>query len=100
MNYTAWADWYDVFYSGADPAELNFYQGVCKASQGPILEIGVGTGRVSLPLAQAGMEIVGIDLFEPMLKVAQRKALAVAPLNGSLNLIQACLLYTSPSPRD
>ena len=89
MNYTAWADWYDIFYSGADPAELNFYQGICKAIQGPILEIGVGTGRVSLPLAQAGMEIVGIDLFKPMLKVAQRKALAVAPLKGSLNLIQA-----------
>ena len=67
MNYTTWADWYDIFYSGADPAELNFYQGICKGIQGPILEIGVGTGRVSLPLAQAGMEIVGIDLFEPML---------------------------------
>tara|TARA_Y100000588_G_scaffold257383_1_gene271915 strand:- start:3041 stop:3826 length:786 start_codon:yes stop_codon:yes gene_type:complete len=89
MNYAAWADWYDIFYSGSDPAELNFYHDICNSLQGPILEIGVGTGRVSLPLAQAGMEVVGIDLFEPMLRVAKRKALAVAPLNGSLNLIQA-----------
>ncbi|MCS5643675.1 MAG: class I SAM-dependent methyltransferase [Dehalococcoidia bacterium] len=89
MDYAAWADWYDIFYAGADPADIDFYHGLCKASQGPILEIGVGTGRISLPLAQAGMEIVGIDLFEPMLKVAQQNALAVAPLRGSLNLIQA-----------
>ena len=89
MDYVAWAEWYDIFYAAADPGDLEFYHGLCRASGGPILEIGVGTGRIALPLAKEGMEIVGIDLFEPMLKVAQQNALDVAPLDGSLRLIQA-----------
>ncbi len=89
MDYEAWAEWYDIFYATADPGDIEFYHGLCQASGGPVLEIGVGTGRIALPLAQEGMEIVGIDLFAPMLKVAQQNALAVAPLSGSLKLIQA-----------
>jgi SAM-dependent methyltransferase len=89
MDYVAWAEWYDIFYAAADPGDIDFYHGLCRASGGPILEIGVGTGRISLPLAREGMEIVGIDLYEPMLKVAQQNALDVAPLSGSLKLIQA-----------
>jgi len=84
-----WAEWYDIFYAAADPGDIDFYHGLSKASGGPILEIGVGTGRIALPLAQQGMEIVGIDLFEPMLKVAHQNALDVAPLDGSFRLIQA-----------
>ncbi len=89
MDYVAWAEWYDIFYSAADPGDIEFYHGLCRASGGPVLEIGVGTGRIAIPLAQQGMEIVGIDLNEPMLKMAQQKALAAAPLSGSLKLIQA-----------
>jgi SAM-dependent methyltransferase len=89
MNYEAWAEWYDIFYAAADPGDVEFYRALCKASGGPVLEIGVGTARIALPLAQQGMEIVGIDLNEPMLKVARQKALDVAPLSGSLKLIQA-----------
>lgn len=89
MDYVAWAEWYDIFYSAADPGDIEFYHGLCEASGGPILEIGVGTGRIALPLAERGMEIVGIDLYEPMLKVAQQTALDRAPLSGSLKLIQA-----------
>ncbi len=89
MNYEAWAEWYDIFYAAADPGDIDFYHGVCHASGGPILEIGVGTGRIALPLAEQGLEVVGIDLFEPMLKVAEKHALDAAPLDGSLRLIQA-----------
>ncbi|HIF72840.1 MAG TPA: class I SAM-dependent methyltransferase [Dehalococcoidia bacterium] len=89
MDYVAWAEWYDIFYAAADPGDIEFYHGLCRASGGPILEIGVGTGRLALPLAQEGMEIVGIDLYESMLKVAQQNALDVAPLAGSLKLVQA-----------
>ncbi len=89
MDYVAWAKWYDIFYTAADPGDIEFYHGLCTASGGPILEIGVGTGRIALPLAQQGFEVVGIDLYEPMLKVAQQNALNVAPLSGSLSLIQA-----------
>jgi ubiquinone/menaquinone biosynthesis C-methylase UbiE len=36
--------------------------------QGWCLEVGVGTGRISVPLAQAGIKVVGIDLSKPMLR--------------------------------
>jgi ubiquinone/menaquinone biosynthesis C-methylase UbiE len=36
--------------------------------RGWCLEVGVGTGRISLPLAQAGIKVVGIDLSKPMLR--------------------------------
>lgn len=37
------------------------------AGHQPVLEVGVGTGRVALPLAEAGLEVRGIDLSGPML---------------------------------
>src|SRR5262245_37241751 len=37
------------------------------ASGGPALELGIGTGRVALPLSRAGVEVHGIDLSTAML---------------------------------
>jgi SAM-dependent methyltransferase len=36
-------------------------------SQGRVLEVGVGTGQVALPLHDAGIEVVGLDLARPMM---------------------------------
>ncbi|HYF47253.1 MAG TPA: class I SAM-dependent methyltransferase [Acidimicrobiales bacterium] len=44
---------------------------------GPVLEIGVGTGRIALPLADAGLDVVGIDLSRPMLDELRSKGDAV-----------------------
>lgn len=44
---------------------------------GPVLEIGVGTGRIALPLAEAGLDVVGIDLARPMLAKLLQKGNAV-----------------------
>jgi ubiquinone/menaquinone biosynthesis C-methylase UbiE len=40
----------------------------------PCLEIGVGTGRLAVPLAEAGIRMAGIDLSLPMLRRLQEKA--------------------------
>jgi SAM-dependent methyltransferase len=40
----------------------------------PVLEIGVGTGRIALPLDQAGVAMVGVDLSGPMMAVLVDKA--------------------------
>ena len=40
-----------------------------------MLELGCGTGRVSLPLARAGVDLIGIDRSEPMLARARRRIL-------------------------
>jgi ubiquinone/menaquinone biosynthesis C-methylase UbiE len=42
--------------------------------RGPCLEIGIGTGRIALPLAHAGVELVGIDLSAPMVRELVRKS--------------------------
>lgn len=39
---------------------------------GPVLEMGCGTGRVVIPVARAGIEIVGLDLSPRMLSVCRR----------------------------
>ena len=43
------------------------------AGEGPALELGVGTGRVALPLAQAGVEVHGIDASEAMIAKLRSK---------------------------
>jgi SAM-dependent methyltransferase len=54
--------------------DLPFYEGLAQRTGGPILELGVGTGRVALHLACAGYDVWGIDTSEAMLARAQRKA--------------------------
>lgn len=43
------------------------------AGGGPVLELGVGTGRFALPLARAGLHVRGIDLSEPMVAKLRAK---------------------------
>jgi SAM-dependent methyltransferase len=51
--------------------DIPFWRRVALASPGPVLELGCGTGRVTLPLARAGVAMVGVDLSEPMLRRAR-----------------------------
>ena len=56
--------------------DIAFYCRLCDETDGPVLEIGCGTGRVSLALAEAGHDLVGIDLSEAMLTLARDKVAA------------------------
>jgi len=51
-----------------------FYLAQAQAASGLILEIGCGTGRVTIPLAAAGADITGLDVSDSMLEEARRKA--------------------------
>ena len=44
------------------------------AGEGPLLELGIGTGRVALPLAERGLEVHGIDASEAMIARLREKA--------------------------
>jgi SAM-dependent methyltransferase len=44
------------------------------AGPGPVLELGIGTGRVALPLAQRGYEVHGVDASEAMVGKLRAKA--------------------------
>ena len=54
--------------------DVEFYVGEAARSGGPVLELGVGTGRIAVPIAQAGIRIVGVDSSEGMLAVAREQA--------------------------
>lgn len=43
------------------------------AGQGPVLELGVGTGRVAIPLADSGLDVHGIELDPAMVEQLRRK---------------------------
>lgn len=53
--------------------DVEFYLKQARNIGGPVLELGVGTGRVALPLARAGFKVVGLDLSPHMLKIARSK---------------------------
>jgi SAM-dependent methyltransferase len=88
MDYDAWAEWYDVFYSTAGVEDVEFYVELARASGGPVLEIGCGTGRVSLPVVAAGVNMVGVDFSTAMLAKARERAAATSDLDGSFEFLQ------------
>jgi SAM-dependent methyltransferase len=54
--------------------DVDFYVAEAVRSGGPVLELGVGTGRIAVPIAQAGVRIVGVDSSQGMLAVAREQA--------------------------
>ena len=70
MTYRRAAKFYDLFGSKND---LEFYLELALQSGEKALELGVGTGRVAIPLAKAGITVVGIDNSVHMLRVAREK---------------------------
>ena len=54
--------------------DVSFYVEEATIAGGPVLELGVGTGRIAVPIAAAGVRVVGVDLSRRMLEVARRRA--------------------------
>ena len=53
------------------------------AGRAPVLEPGVGTGRMALPAAAAGVDVIGLDLSAPMLRELVAKRDGASPDGGS-----------------
>jgi SAM-dependent methyltransferase len=66
-------DVYDLVANGI-PYGLDFYVALAREAHGPVLDVACGTGRILLPCLQAGVDIEGLDLFEPMLRTLRAKA--------------------------
>ena len=71
--YDAIARLYDPW-SRSVVEDVSFYVEEAVRSGGPVLELGVGTGRIAVPTAVAGIELVGVDLSAGMLEVARERA--------------------------
>jgi SAM-dependent methyltransferase len=82
VNFDRAAAFYDATRDLGDEA-TTWALGVVRdavAGRGRVLEIGVGTGIVALPLVEAGVDLVGIDLSAAMMSKLIEKADGHAPL--------------------
>jgi SAM-dependent methyltransferase len=76
-GYEGWDD-YAPFYDWENARTLGrrdvpFWRTLALRSEGPVLELGCGTGRISIPLARAGVSLVGVDRSEAMLSRARTR---------------------------
>lgn len=80
----AFAEVYDTWYDGVSDAAAVARFLAERAGSGPVLELGVGTGRLAQPLVEAGLAVVGLDASAAMLaRCAARR------LGPGLQLVRA-----------
>lgn len=72
-EYAFVADLYDHVGPYRERADVAFFVEAARHAGGPVLELGCGTGRVLIPTARAGIDIVGLDLSPHMLGVCRRR---------------------------
>jgi SAM-dependent methyltransferase len=82
--YDAIAEFYDPW-SRSVVEDVGFYVDEARRARPPVVELGVGTGRVAIPIAAAGIEVIGVDSSAGMLAVCRRHA-ALAGVAGKLDL--------------
>jgi len=70
------AEFYDSTLVYQQRKDVEFYVAEAKASGGPVLELGCGTGRVLIPTARAGIGITGLDSSNNMLARCRAKLAA------------------------
>jgi SAM-dependent methyltransferase len=76
---------YDLDAPAGDVA-IDWFRGLARMTGGPVLELGVGSGRVAIPLAKDGHEVVGIDRSAAMLARASKRA---KEMRAKLTVVQA-----------
>jgi SAM-dependent methyltransferase len=72
-SYDAIAELYDPW-SASVVEDVAFYLEEARRSGGPVLELGVGTGRIAVPIAADGIRVIGVDSSRGMLDVCARRA--------------------------
>jgi len=89
--YDTVARFYDA--ENADKTDdIDFYLELAEETDGSILDVGCGSGRVVLPLARAGHKVAGVDNNKPMLERAQARVRQQPDAYPHLSLEQADVL--------
>ena len=82
--YDAIAELYDPW-SASVVEDVGFYLEEARRAGGPVVELGVGTGRIAVPIAADGIRVIGVDSSRRMLDVCARRA-ALAGVDLDLRL--------------
>jgi SAM-dependent methyltransferase len=105
VNKEGWEGWdsYAAFYDWENAQtvrrrDVAFWQRLAGAADGDVLELGCGTGRVSLPVAKSGIALTGIDRSAPMLARARRRVLR-GGLQARVRLVRGDLRFLPFRPR-
>jgi SAM-dependent methyltransferase len=82
----SFADVYDEWYGDLDDLAVLIELLAELADGGPVCELGVGTGRIAIPLAATGVDVIGVDASSEMLArlVAQDPLATVTPVLGDM----------------
>ena len=83
-SYDAIAALYDPW-SASVTEDVDFYVAEARKAGGPVVELGVGTGRIAVPTAAAGVPVIGVDSSAGMLEICRRRA-EEAGVEGLLDL--------------
>lgn len=86
--YTAVARYYDAE-NGDKTDDLAMYSRLAAETEGGILDVGCGTGRVLMHLAQAGQSVHGIEIDRAMLGRLERKLETSPHLRGDISYVHA-----------
>jgi len=70
--FTAIAPFYDLDFEDYYD-DVSFYQSLAEYHGDTVLELGCGTGRVAVPLAQSGVRVTGVDINAAMLAIAKQR---------------------------
>jgi SAM-dependent methyltransferase len=71
-----------------DPGDLHLYTALAATTDQPILELGVGTGRLAIPLAVSGHAVTGVDRDRAMLDRARATATEHPDASRRLELVE------------
>ena len=67
------AELYDPW-SASVTEDVGFYLEEARRARGTVVELGVGTGRIAIPVAADGIRVIGVDSSRGMLEVCARRA--------------------------
>lgn len=81
-EYDPLADLYDVEYD--HDYDLPFWLALAEREDGPVVEWGAGTGRLAVPLAEAGYEVTAVEVSENMVEKGREKGNAVDWVRGDM----------------
>jgi SAM-dependent methyltransferase len=85
-EYDSLADLYDLEYD--HDYDLPFWLALAKREDGPVVEWGAGTGRLSAPLAGGGSDVTAVEVSENMVEKGREKGDAVEWIRGDMRYVK------------